>query len=49
MELTEDSISQIELIHSTWIQMEAAGTDRQLLDFCGDDIEIWPPDSPPTL
>jgi hypothetical protein len=49
MELTENSINQIELIHLTWIQKEAAGEDRHLLDLCGDDIELWPPDSPPAL
>ena len=49
MELTEDSIEKIERIHSDWIQMEAAGEDRHLLDLCGDDIEFWPPDSPPAL
>lgn len=29
--------------------MEATGEDGQLLDLCGDDIELWPPDSPPAV
>jgi ketosteroid isomerase-like protein len=49
MELTQDSIKQIERIHSNWIQMEAAGENRHLLDLCGDDIEFWPPGSPPVV
>ena len=49
MELTEDSIKQIERIHSNWIQMEAAGENRHLLNLCGDDIEFWPPGSPPVV
>lgn len=46
MELTEDSIKQIERIHCNWIQMEAAGEIGHLLDSCGDEIEFWPPGSP---
>jgi ketosteroid isomerase-like protein len=49
MELTEKSVKEIERIHSSWIQMEEAGENRHLLDFCGDDIEFWPPDSPPAI
>jgi ketosteroid isomerase-like protein len=49
MELTQESIKQIERIHSEWIQMEAAGENRRLLDLCADDIEFWPPDRPPIL
>ena len=48
MELTQESIGQIERIHSDWIQMEAAGENRRLLDLCADEIEFWPPDRPPT-
>jgi ketosteroid isomerase-like protein len=49
MELTEKSVKEIERIHSSWIEMEEAGENRRLLDFCGDDIEFWPPDSPPAI
>ncbi len=49
MELTEKSVKEIERIHSSWIEMEEAGENRLLLDFCGDDIEFWPPDSPPAI
>lgn len=48
MELTQESIAQIERIHSDWIQMEAAGENRRLRDLCADEIEFWPSDGPPT-
>ena len=43
------SVKEIERIHSSWIEMEEAGENRLLLDFCGDDIEFWPPESPPAI
>jgi ketosteroid isomerase-like protein len=49
MELTQESIRQIERIHSDWIAMEAAGENTRLLDLCADEIEFWPPDSPPIV
>ena len=49
MELTENSVRQVERVHSSWIQIEAAGQDTGLLDLCGDDIEFRPPDSPPII
>jgi ketosteroid isomerase-like protein len=49
MELTQDSVRQIECIHSEWIRREAAGEDRRLLDLCADEIAFWPPDSPPRI
>jgi ketosteroid isomerase-like protein len=49
MELTQDSVREIEDIHSSWIQIEIAGDNGRLLDLCGDDIEFWPPDSPPAV
>jgi ketosteroid isomerase-like protein len=49
MELTEDTIRQIERVHSSWIQLEAAGQNTRLLDLCGDEIEFQPPDGPPII
>lgn len=49
MELTEDSVRQIEHVHSNWIRMEAAGESSHLLALCADDIEFWPPDGPPAV
>ena len=45
--LTKDSILEIERIHSAWIELEVTGEARDLLDFCAQDIELRPPDSPP--
>ena len=45
--LTKDSILEIERIHSAWIELEVTGEARNLLDFCAQDIELRPPDSPP--
>jgi ketosteroid isomerase-like protein len=47
--LTEDSVREIERIHSSWIEFEVAGEDRRLLALCADDIEFWPPDAQPVL
>jgi ketosteroid isomerase-like protein len=49
MDLTQQSIRQIERIHSDWLEMEAAGESMRLLDLCADEIEFWPPDRPPTI
>jgi ketosteroid isomerase-like protein len=49
MELMQESIRQIERIHSDWVQMEAAGENTRLLDLCADEIEFWPPDRPPIV
>jgi len=49
MPLSQESIREIERIHSNWIQLEAAGENRRLLDLCADEIEFWPPDSPPVV
>ncbi|MGB8481725.1 MAG: nuclear transport factor 2 family protein [Acidobacteriaceae bacterium] len=44
--LTKDTIQAIERIHSAWIDLEIAGEARSLLDFCAEEIEFRPPDSP---
>ena len=49
MALSQESIREIERIHSNWIQIEVAGENRRLLDLCADEIEFWPPDSPPAV
>ena len=48
-ELTEDSVREIEQIHSSWIEFEVAGEDHSLMALCTDDIELWPPDAQPVL
>ncbi len=48
-ELTEDSVREIEQIHSSWIEFEVAGEHPSLMALCSDDIEFWPPDAPPLL
>jgi len=47
--LTEDNVQEIERIHSRWIAFEVAGENSRLLALCSDDIEFWPPDSPPAI
>jgi ketosteroid isomerase-like protein len=49
MALSQESIREIERIHSNWIQIESAGENGRLLDLCADEIEFWPPDSPPAV
>jgi ketosteroid isomerase-like protein len=48
-ELTEDSVREIEQIHSSWIEFEVAGEDHSLMALCADDIELWPPNAQPLL
>jgi ketosteroid isomerase-like protein len=48
-ELTKDAVREIEEIHSNWIKFEVAGQAHNLMAFCADDIELWPPDSRPVL
>lgn len=45
--LTEDDRSQIEQIHSSWIEFEIAGASHHLMTFCADDVEFRPPDVQP--
>src|SRR5271155_5107486 len=47
--LSEDSVKEIELIHSKWIAFEVAGEVLNLMALCADDIELWAPDTPPVL
>jgi ketosteroid isomerase-like protein len=47
--LKEDSVREIEQIHSRWIEFEVAGEDHNLMALCADDIELWPPDARPLL
>ncbi len=47
--LTEDSVREIEQIHSRWIEFEVAGEDHRLMALCSDDIEFWPPNAQPLL
>src|SRR5271169_5933385 len=46
-ELTKDALSEIERIHSSWVEYEVAGDSNSLMEFCADDIELWPPDAQP--
>jgi ketosteroid isomerase-like protein len=46
-ELTEDSVREIEQIHSNWIEYEIAGEYSRLIALCADDIELWPPNAQP--
>jgi ketosteroid isomerase-like protein len=46
-ELTKDALSEIQQIHSRWVEYEVAGDSDSLLEFCADDIELWPPDAQP--
>jgi ketosteroid isomerase-like protein len=48
-ELAKDAVREIEEIHSRWIEFEVAGQAHNLMAFCADDIELWPPDSRPVL
>ena len=48
-ELTEDAAQEIERVHASWIEFEVAGDDHSLVALCADDIELWPPDSPPVI
>jgi ketosteroid isomerase-like protein len=47
--LTEDAAQEIERVHASWIESEVAGDDHSLMAVCADDIELWPPDSPPVI
>ena len=46
-ELTAESVQEIGLLHSAWIDCELRGKHDQQLEFCADDIELWPPDAAP--
>ena len=46
-ELTKDALSEIQQIHSSWVECEIAGDSLGLMALCADDIEFWPPDAPP--
>ncbi len=46
-ELTTDALSQIQRIHSSWVECEIVGDSLGLMALCADDIEFWPPDAPP--
>jgi ketosteroid isomerase-like protein len=46
-ELTEDSVREIEQIHSNWIEYEIAGEHSRLMALCADDIEFWPSNAQP--
>ena len=46
-ELTTDALSEIQQIHSNWVECEIVGDSLGLMALCADDIEFWPPDAPP--
>ena len=48
-ELTKEALSEIQQIHSSWVEYEVAGDNRSLMALCADDIELWPPDAKPLL
>lgn len=47
--LPEETVREIEQIHSKWLEFETAGDVRSLMALCADDIELWPPDAPPLI
>src|SRR5437867_13352591 len=47
--LTEDTVREIEQVHSSWIEFEVAGEGHRLLTLCAGDIELLPPDAQPVL
>ncbi len=47
--LTEDTVREIEQVHSSWIEFEVAGEGHRLMTLCADDIELLPPDAQPVL
>lgn len=48
-EIRENSIREIEQIHSSWIGFEVRGQGQSLIALCADDIELWPPDAHPLI
>ena len=48
-EISENSVREIERIHSSWIEFEVAGQSQSLMGLCADDIELWPPDACPLI
>ena len=46
-ELTKEALSEIQQIHSSWVECEVVGDSLSLMALCADDIELWPPDAPP--
>jgi ketosteroid isomerase-like protein len=46
-ELTKVALSEIQQIHSRWVECEIVGDSLGLMALCADDIEFWPPDAPP--
>ena len=46
-ELTKEALSEIQQIHSSWVECEIVGDRLSLMALCADDIEFWPPDAPP--
>jgi ketosteroid isomerase-like protein len=47
MDTLTDDRRQIEQIHSSWIAFEIAGASHNLMAFCADGVEFWPPDAQP--
>src|SRR5437879_4264018 len=47
--LTEDTVREIEQVHSSWIEFEVAGEGHRLMTLCADDIELLPADAQPVL
>jgi ketosteroid isomerase-like protein len=43
------AVSDVERIHSTWIQCERARDIPGVLALCSDEIEFRPPDAPPVI
>jgi ketosteroid isomerase-like protein len=48
-EIRENSVREIEQIHSSWIEFEVAGQGQSLIGLCADDIELWPPNAHPLI
>jgi ketosteroid isomerase-like protein len=46
-ELTKDALSEIQQVHSSWVECEIVGDSLSLMALCADEIEFWPPDAPP--
>ena len=43
MEITQEAVRQIELVHSSWLRFEVAGEHHKLVSLCADDVQLRPP------
>src|SRR5271163_2270660 len=45
----KETTAEIEHIHTSWINLEVAGDDQQLMTFCAESIEFHPPNAQPIV